>query len=131
MIRDANLFFRIGAGFFGSALIKLGLDSLRSPEVAAKEFGLPAMNRETLAYMPVWGIRDLGFGAAILALLAAESSGLISGGSRPAAIVTAIGSCVGMADSFLVSAAGGQGATGHAIGATGMAAMAFGIWVSS
>lgn len=130
MASKTDLFFRVGAGFFASALVKLGIDSLRSPENAAKAFGLPASNRETLAYMPVWGIRDLGFGASILPLLVVDMSGLIVGGSRSAAIVTAIGACVGFGDSLLISLAGAPGAIGHAAGASGMALMAAGLWFS-
>ena len=131
MLNDTNLFFRIGAAFFGSALIRMGSDSLVSAEKAAREFGLPAVSRETLAYMPAWGIRDLGFGAAILALLAADALGITTGGPKSAAIVTGIGACVGFGDAVIVSSSGGQGAKDHAVGASGMAVTALGLWVSS
>lgn len=127
MTSNTERFFQVGAAFFASALAKLGTDSLRSSEIAAKSFGLPASSRETLAYMPVWGIRDLGFGVAILSLLAANWTGVITGGAKPAALVTGVGACVGLGDSLLVRAAGGKGAGAHAVGASGMLIMAVGL----
>ena len=56
MTNNTTLFFRVGVAFFASALAKMGIDSLRSPQNAAKGFGLPASSAETLAYQPVWGV---------------------------------------------------------------------------
>jgi hypothetical protein len=67
--------------------------------------------------MPVWGIRDLGLGVAILALLAADLSGVIAGRTKLAAIVTDVAACVRLGDSLLVCSAGEQGADLHATGA--------------
>ena len=127
----ANLAFRLGGTSFGAALSRIGLASLHSPWETAKDFGLPATTSETLAYIPVFGIRDLGFGVAILALLAASATGYITDGDRAAAIVTAAGACVGLGDSMIVRAKGGKGAVGHAIGGSVMAVVAAGLWMSA
>ena len=126
-----EIIFRAGALVFAAALIKMGIGALTSPESAAVRFGLPASTPDAIAYVPAWGIRDLGFGAAILLLLGADSTGVISDGGKATAIVTAAGASVGLADGLYVRSAGGKGALGHVIGASGMAAMALGLWVSS
>lgn len=131
-VSTANTIFKAGTTVFAVALIKIGIDSLRSADTAAKAFGLPATNGETLKYIPVFGIRDLGFGAAIIALLVADHFGVIpASGGRAAAIVTAAGAFVGLGDSVLVRTAGGKEALGHQIGASCMALTAVGLWATA
>ena len=128
----ANTIFKAGATTFAAALMKIGVDSLLSAPSAAKAFGLPATTPQTLNYIAVFGIRDLGFGVAIIALLAAEHFGVIlSDGGRAAATVTAAGACVGLGDSVLVRTAGGSGAFGHSVGASLMALTACGLWATA
>jgi hypothetical protein len=128
----ANIISRAGAAAFASGLIKAGITTLSSSGAAAKEFGLPATSVETLNYIPALGIRNIGFGASILALLAADHLSVIAAeGGRAAAIVTAVGACVGMGDGLLVRAAGGSGAIGHQVGASLMALSACGIWATA
>ncbi len=130
-ITTANAIFKAGAVAFASALMKIGIDSLTSATSTAN-FGLPAQASETLNYIPVFGIRDLGFGAGIVALLAAEYGGIIpADGGRAASIVIAAGACVGLGDSVIVRLAGGEGALGHRVGASLMALTACGIWATA
>lgn len=123
--------FRVTTSTFALALIKMGADTLRDPAASAQGFGLPATSAETLAYMPVWGIRDLGFGSAILGVLGAESAGWIaSDGGKAASIVTLFAACVGLGDAVIVRARRGRGWVGHAAGASAMGISAVGVWMS-
>lgn len=127
-----HTFFRISSGVFGAALMKMGIGALSDQQAAAKGFGLPASTAETLSYMPAWGVRDIGFGLSILTLLGAESAGLIAwDGGKAAALVTALGACVGLADSQIIRLNRGEGAIGHAVGASAMAVSAAGLLMTA
>lgn len=128
---DAHTVFLYGNVVFAAALTKMGITALLDPKISADGFGLPAASEETLAYQPVWGVRDLGFGAAIAWLTALESMSFVDSGGRAAAIVTLVGSFVGISDSFIVRNAGGEGAEAHALGALAMAISAIGSLATS
>ena len=129
---SANVAFRTGASLLGGALTGIGISTLTSAQSAAEDFGLPATSKETLAYIPVFGIRDLGFGLSILSLVAAESTGVIPpSNGKATAIATMAGAFVGLSDSLVVYHSGGKTTMKHAIGGFMMFVMALGIWITS
>jgi hypothetical protein len=107
----------------------MGATAMLSPAKAAADFGIPVAPSEAIKLMPVTGIRNVGFGSAMLTLLAAGKLGYVNNGLAAAAILTFFGSCVGFGDAWCVHQANGRGAFGHAVGAAYMGISGMGLWL--
>lgn len=131
MILWTVVIFRLVAAYWQISYIRFRIDNFTFPHALAKSFGLPASNVETVAYVSVSGIREIGFGAAVLLLLAGSSIGFLADGDRAAAIVMAVRAGVELADGIIVGSKSRKKAVVQVVGSAVEGAIAVGLLMSA
>lgn len=127
-----NRILRIAAVVSAGLQMMSGGDSLMSPESVAKAYGIPETSTAVMSYLPVFGVLDVCFGMAVIALLIADCFNMILvDGGVAAGYVLAVSTLFGFGERMMLRRDGASEVLDRSFFGKSMIVTAFGLPVTS